>query len=227
LAWGESPEAARPIPPARRLIMRQIAAEITASSPSLSPGLAAASSCQSVREGAAGMLAIAGDFYGIAGIVTVGATVLFVFFDCAPTRWMRAESFPFVGHDYLQRDIKQFCFQVDPRLSDKLFVTDFVENARRIFETATCAEGAELESGELSILIGADGAIRMLMGSDWPLDSLESHYGARAAYRVSRHDNQVRVEGKSRNASCLLRSESVSSVARRLLADRPRYMLAA
>ena len=110
---------------------------------------------------------------------------------------------------------------------DKPCVTDFVENAQRIFETAASAGGAELESGDLSILIGSDGAIRMLMGSDWPLDSLEAHYGARAAYRVSRHENQVRVEGKSRNARCLLRSEPESSVARRLLADRPRYLLAA
>ena len=110
---------------------------------------------------------------------------------------------------------------------DKPCVTDFVENAQRIFETATSAGGAELESGDLSILIGADGAIRLLMGSDWPLDSLEAHYGARAAYRVSRNENQVRVEGKSRNARCLLRSEPESSVARRLLADRPRYLLAA
>ncbi len=102
-------------------------------------------------------------------------------------------------------------------------MTDFVENAQRIFETATSADSAE---GEISILIGNDGAIRMLMDSDWPLDSLEQHYGARAAYRVRRYENQVCVEGKSRTATCLLRSEPASSIARRLLADRPRYLLA-
>src|SRR5471030_1608680 len=107
------------------------------------------------------------------------------------------------------------------------FVTDFLQNAERIFETATSAEGVELESGNLAILIGQDGAIRMLMGSDWPLHSLEAHYGAQAAYRISRSASQVRVEGKSRTASCLLESEPVSSIARRLLADRPRYLLAA
>jgi hypothetical protein len=106
-------------------------------------------------------------------------------------------------------------------------VTDFLQNAERIFETATSAEGVELESGNLSILIGQDGAIRMLMGSDWPLHSLEAHYGAQAAYRISRSASQIRVEGKSRTASCLLESEPVSSIARRLLADRPRYLLAA
>src|SRR5437899_1884289 len=99
---------------------------------------------------------------------------------------------------------------------DKDFVTGFLENAERIFETAALGEP---ESGDLAILIGQDGAIRMLMGSDWPLDSLQAHHGAMAAYRVSRSGSQVRVEGKSRTGSCVLQSEPVSSIARRLLAD--------
>ena len=102
---------------------------------------------------------------------------------------------------------------------DKNLVTDFFENAERIFETAASATGAGTESGNLAIVVGDDGAIRMLMGSDWPLDSLRAHLGARAAYRVSRSGSQVRVEGKSRTGACLLQSEPVSSVARRLLAD--------
>jgi hypothetical protein len=104
-------------------------------------------------------------------------------------------------------------------------MTDFLANAERIFDTAASADGAELESGNLAILIGQDGAIRMLMGSDWPVDRLQSHHGASAAYRVSRRGAQVRVEGKSRTGSCLLQSEPPALVARRLLADRPRYLL--
>jgi hypothetical protein len=65
------------------------------------------------------------------------------------------------------------------------------------------------------------------MGSDWPLHSLEAHYGAQAAYRVSRTASQVSVEGKSRTATCLLQSEPTSSIAKRMLSDRPRYLLAA
>ncbi len=110
---------------------------------------------------------------------------------------------------------------------DKDLVSDFLTNAERIFETAAAASGAELESGALAILIGQDGAIHMLMNSDWPVDSLQAHHGASAAYRVSRSDGQVRVEGKSRMGSCLLQSEPASSVAKRFLADRPRYLLAA
>jgi hypothetical protein len=97
-------------------------------------------------------------------------------------------------------------------------VTDFLHNAERIFDTAARAEAVELESGDLSIVIAQNGAIRLLMGSDWPLHSLQAQHGG-AAYRVSRRGAQVRVEGKSRSGSCLLQSEPVQSVARRLLAD--------
>jgi hypothetical protein len=97
-------------------------------------------------------------------------------------------------------------------------VTDFLENAERIFDTAALAYG-QPESSDLAIVIGQDGAIRLLVGSDWPLASLQAHHGARAAYRVSRNGSEVRVEGKSRTGSCLLQSEPVSSVARRLLAN--------
>ncbi len=100
--------------------------------------------------------------------------------------------------------------------TDKHLVTGFLENAERIFETASQGEPA---SGDLAIVIGQDGNIRMLMDTDWPLDSLQAHHGAMAAYRVSRRGSRVRVEGKSRTGSCVLQSEPVSSVARRLLAD--------
>src|SRR5258708_969315 len=104
------------------------------------------------------------------------------------------------------------------------FVTNFLENAERIFETAASANGAELESSNLAILIDQDGAIRLLVDSDWPLDSLQAQHGG-AAYRVTRSGSKVRVEGKSRTKSCLLESEPFSSVTRRILADRPRYLL--
>ena len=110
---------------------------------------------------------------------------------------------------------------------DKYLVTDFLANAESIFETAASANDGGLESGAMAILIGQDGAIRMLMGSDWPVDSLQSHHGARAAYRVSRSGTQVRVEGKSPSGSCLLQSEPAALAAKRLLADRPRYILSA
>jgi hypothetical protein len=110
---------------------------------------------------------------------------------------------------------------------DKSLVTDLLRNAERIFETAASAEGAELESGTLAILIGQDGAIRMVMDTDWSLESLQAHHGASAAYKVTRTAAQVRVEGKSRTNSCVLESEPPAAVAKRMLMDRPRYLLAA
>ncbi len=106
-------------------------------------------------------------------------------------------------------------------------MTDFLANAERIFETAASADGAQLESGDLAILIGQDGGILMLMGTDWPLDALQVHHGSRAAYRISHNGARVRVEGKSASNTCLLESEPPSAIARRMLADRPRYLLAA
>lgn len=104
-------------------------------------------------------------------------------------------------------------------------MTDLLRNAESILNTAASNQG-ELESGSLAILVSDDGAIRMLMGTDWPIDSLHSHYGA-TAYRVSCSGGQVRVEGKSRGASCVLESTTAAGAAKRLLENRPRYLLEA
>lgn len=106
-------------------------------------------------------------------------------------------------------------------------MTNLLRDAGRILETATAAGGGEFESESLAILIGQDGAIRLLMDNDWPLASLQAHHGASAAYRVSRTGAQVRVEGKSRGSSCVLESETPAATALRMLSGRPRYLLAA
>jgi len=110
-------------------------------------------------------------------------------------------------------------------VGDECFVTDLFRNAESILATATSQEGSGLESGSLAILVAEDGAIRMLMGTDWPLASLQEHYCA-TAYLVSRSAGQVRVEGKSRTGSCVLESMSPAGVAKRMLENRPRYLLA-
>ena len=106
------------------------------------------------------------------------------------------------------------------------FVTDFLENAERILQTAASAGDRERESGNLDIVIGRDGAIRIVMNSDWMLDSLQAHHGASAAYRVTSRGAEVSVEGKSRTGlSCLLTSEPFASIAKRMLSNQPRYFL--
>lgn len=100
----------------------------------------------------------------------------------------------------------------------------FLENAQRLFETATTVTGTG-ESTDYAILVGADGAIRMVAGCDWPLDSLRRERDAQVVYRVSDRNGRVRVEGRSGRQSCLLETERPAAVARRLLAGQPRYLL--
>ena len=72
----------------------------------------------------------------------------------------------------------------------------------------------------MTILIGADGAIRMCAESDWPLDSLVTHHGARAGYRVTGRDGAVRVEGREGARTCVIETRTPAHVARLLLAGR-------
>ena len=135
---------------------------------------------------------------------------------------MGAHSFSFLSHiEPPDRKNEQFPVQ-DPVCGPISFpVRDLLANAESIFQTALAGEG------EVSILIGQDGAIRILMGAAWPLDSLQAEHGSRAVYRVARPAGRLRVEGRSATSACLLQSFQTGSVARRLLADRPRYVLAA
>ena len=70
---------------------------------------------------------------------------------------------------------------------------------------------------DFTILIGGEGGIRMLAGSDWPLDSLVRQHEAKTAYRISEHDGAVRVEGREGSRSCVLESVKPARVAKYLL----------
>jgi hypothetical protein len=61
----------------------------------------------------------------------------------------------------------------------------------------------------MTILIGQDDGIQILADSDWPLDSLAAHHGAKAAYRVTQQNGKVRVEGHEGHRSCLLVGQAV------------------
>ena len=87
-------------------------------------------------------------------------------------------------------------------------MSQFFENARSIFEAAELASRAGQVPSDLTILIGAEGGIHMVADSDWPLDRLLEHRGARAAYRVGEQDGKVHLEGCSSSQSC--RMETVT-----------------
>lgn len=93
----------------------------------------------------------------------------------------------------------------------------FVENAVSLLDAAESA----LESGntpsDFTILITSEGAIRMIAESDWPLDSLQAHHGARMVYRVSEKNAKVRVEGREGSRTCLFETPTPRDAARLLL----------
>jgi hypothetical protein len=69
----------------------------------------------------------------------------------------------------------------------------------------------------MTILIRHDGGLHMIADSDWPLDSLSWHHGAKMAYRVSERSGSVRVEGREGLRTCVLESAKPVQIARLLL----------
>jgi hypothetical protein len=92
-------------------------------------------------------------------------------------------------------------------------VSRFAEQALNILEAAESAGACS----PMTILIGPQGAIHMIAGSDWPLDSLSLHHGAKQAYRVSENQGSVRVEAREGLRTCILESSKPAQIARFLL----------
>ncbi|MBI1788306.1 MAG: hypothetical protein HYR60_12250 [Acidobacteria bacterium] len=68
----------------------------------------------------------------------------------------------------------------------------FLDQAERIREIASAGD----DPADVAILIGPDGAIRLVYDTDWRLESLAAHHGATTCYRVRRADGRVQVEGR-------------------------------
>jgi hypothetical protein len=100
------------------------------------------------------------------------------------------------------------------------FVSALLKQAAGIFETACEAGG---ENCDWAILINAEGGIYMMPAAGWATEPLRLHAGAPTAYRVSRRNGEVTVEGRSPDESCNLRRDSPQ---RRLGIgfDRPQYV---
>lgn len=89
----------------------------------------------------------------------------------------------------------------------------FTDDALNILEAAESAETCT----HTTILIGPDGHIHMIADSDWPLDSLRLHHGAKRVYRVSEHQGSVRVDAREGNRTCVMESAKSARTARFLL----------
>lgn len=95
----------------------------------------------------------------------------------------------------------------------------FLEDAQNIFEAAERVSASGQMVSDLTILVGVEGGIQMLADSDWPLDRLLAHHGARAVYRVGERAGKVRLEGRAGAQACRLETESTRQVARWVLSS--------
>jgi hypothetical protein len=91
------------------------------------------------------------------------------------------------------------------------------EQAREILDAAENASRHGQGCTEMTILIGPEGHIRMVADSDWPLEALARHHGARSAYRVNERTGSIRVEGCEGARHCVIESVAHSHTARLLL----------
>jgi hypothetical protein len=102
-------------------------------------------------------------------------------------------------------------------------VSRFLDNALQILDAAESAIQSGHTPTDMTILITAEGGIRMVADSDWPLESLQIQHGAKMAYRVSQSASLVRVEGRADSRTCLFETAKPERAARLLLNRAPNY----
>jgi hypothetical protein len=95
-------------------------------------------------------------------------------------------------------------------------VSRFVESAQKILEAAESAWRSGHTPSQTTILVGSGGGIRMIVDSDWPLESLRQHHGAQMAFRVIQDDASVQVEGRAGWQTCTLKIAKPPLVGRAL-----------
>mgnify|MGYP005849314121 CR=1 FL=1 len=93
----------------------------------------------------------------------------------------------------------------------------FLANAANILEAAEDAAAAHSAAEDWTILLDADGGMRLVAASDWPLDSLAREHNAQSAYRVQRRASRVTLEALQGARSLRLASTPAASAARLLL----------
>ena len=103
-------------------------------------------------------------------------------------------------------------------------MSQFIENAREIFEAAENSVVAGYASAEYTILLGsAHGGIHMIANSDWSLGALQQAHGAQLAYRVSQVDGRVMVDGRDGQRTCHMEAISPNKTAQFLLNAAPAW----
>jgi hypothetical protein len=78
-------------------------------------------------------------------------------------------------------------------------VSRFAATAASILETAEAGDSPTA----MTILVAPDGGLRLISNSDWALDRLQADTGAAMAYRVTRTDQRIRLEGRAGTKQCV------------------------
>ncbi len=102
-------------------------------------------------------------------------------------------------------------------------MSQFIENAKEIFEAAENSAAAGNTSPEYTILLGAPGGIHMIANSDWSLGRLQQEHGAQLAYRVSHVNGRVMVDGRDGQRTCHMEAMAVHKAAQFLLNAVPAF----
>jgi hypothetical protein len=103
-------------------------------------------------------------------------------------------------------------------------VSQFLENAREIFEAAENSAAAGHDSSQYTILLGAVcGGIHMIANSDWSLGALQQEHGAQLAYRVSQINGRVVVDGRDGQRTCHMEVTTPNEAAQFLLNATPAW----
>jgi len=76
-----------------------------------------------------------------------------------------------------------------------------LRHAELILDIASAGNG---EAGDLAIVMGHEGGMRMVEPQGWSLAALCAEFGAPAAYKVEHRGGIVRVEGWGGGERCLL-----------------------
>lgn len=117
--------------------------------------------------------------------------------------------------------------QVLPRRPDTVGVTSLLHNAKTLLETAAGSVEAGFDCGDWTVFVGPEGGLQMIAGADRTLASLRFDRGATAAWQITRHSGNVRVEGLAGSDHCVLESRPRGAALRRLVSDIRLYELAA
>ena len=104
---------------------------------------------------------------------------------------------------------------------DKHYVDLFLEHAQQIFDVAQTGGDAGGHD-DFALLIRPDGGLHFIMDAPFTLSAASEYAGARTAYRVTRSQGAVRVEGWSAGRSCVLEQKQVY---KELLRDQPLYRI--